>query len=396
MGQTLDTNSKYIAQNLTNIGVEVEQMFSIADKKQAISQTIDYSMANADLVIVTGGLGPTRDDITKKVLADYFDTSLEFNAQAMEWLEELLSSRGLPMNENNRSQAFLPKACRPLKNLKGTACGMWFEKGGKTLISLPGVPFEMEHLIDTHVISKLKEQYPNLQLEYRLLKVYDFPESQLAHHLEQWEDNIPQGYSLAYLPTPGMVKLRITAKGEAISGIDTVFESLQSALKGRRVTLGDSSLEQQLGELLKDKNLSLAVAESCTGGEISKLITSVAGASSYYKGSVTAYDNQVKINTLGVNAEDIKVHGAVSQQVVKAMAEGVRKALGADYAIATSGVAGPTGGTDATPVGTVWIGVSSEKKCYAEKFKFSFTRERNVAKAASKALEMLIKDLAGN
>lgn len=393
MGQILDTNSRYMAKRLTDIGVEVVEMLTIPDKRDEIFETVDYAMEQSDLVLVTGGLGPTKDDVTKKVLADFFGTRLVFNEQAMEWLEELLRHRNLPMNEGNRSQAYLPENCRMLHNFKGTASGMWFEKGWKSLISMPGVPFEMEHLMETYVIPDLKAKYPNLQLEYRMVKVYDVPESQLAAHLEKWEDSLKEGFKLAYLPSPGMVRLRITAKGEAVKRLEEMYESLKLELKGMRYTEGDDALEIQVGQLLREKGVTVATAESCTGGEIAHLLTSVPGSSDYFKGSVVAYANEVKVNVLGVNPADIEREGVVSEPVVLQMAEGVRRVMGTDYAVATSGVAGPAGGTSEKPVGTVWIGVATPRGCFARKYVFSFTRERNIAKAAAKALELLSMEM---
>ena len=393
MGQILDTNSRYMAKRLTDIGVEVVEMLTIPDKRDEIFETVDYAMEQSDLVLVTGGLGPTKDDVTKKVLADFFGTRLVFNEQAMEWLEELLRHRNLPMNEGNRSQAYLPENCRVLHNFKGTASGMWFEKGWKSLISMPGVPFEMEHLMETYVIPDLKAKYPNLQLEYRMVKVYDVPESQLAAHLEKWEDSLKEGFKLAYLPSPGMVRLRITAKGEAVKRLEEMYESLKLELKGMRYTEGDDALEIQVGQLLREKGVTVATAESCTGGEIAHLLTSVPGSSDYFKGSVVACANEVKVNVLGVNPADIEREGVVSEPVVLQMAEGVRRVMGTDYAVATSGVAGPAGGTPEKPVGTVWIGVATPRGCFARKYVFSFTRERNIAKAAAKALELLSMEM---
>ncbi len=393
MGQILDTNAQYMARRLTETGIEVVELLSIPDKREEIYETVDYAMQEADLILVTGGLGPTKDDVTKKVLAEYFGSRLVFHAQAMEWLEELLRNRNLPMNENNKSQAILPDNCRILRNFKGTASGMWFEKGWKSLISMPGVPFEMEHLMETYVIPDLKARYPHLQLAYRMLKVYDMPESQLAEHLESWENTLADGMKLAYLPSPGMVRLRITAKGEAVKRLDETCESLKSVLGEMRFTEGEDSLEKQIGTVFRKKNVTLATAESCTGGEIAHMITSVPGSSAYFKGAVVSYANEVKIHVLGVSAEDIDREGAVSETVVLQMAEGVRKLLHTDYAVATSGVAGPDGGTPDKPVGTVWIGVATPEKTFARKFVFSFTRERNIAKAAAKALEMVMREV---
>lgn len=393
MGQILDTNAQYIARRLTEIGVEVVEELSIPDKREEIYETVDYAMQEADLILVTGGLGPTKDDVTKKVLAEYFGSRLVFNPQAMEWLEELLRNRNLPMNENNKSQAFLPDNCRILHNFKGTASGMWFEKGWKSLISMPGVPFEMEHLMDAYVIPDLKAKYPHLQLEYRMLKVYDVPESQLAQHLETWENALGDGLRLAYLPSPGLVKLRITAKGEAVKHLEDTYESLKKILEGMRYVEGEDALEKQIGDMLRRKGVTVATAESCTGGEIAHMITSVPGSSAYFKGSVVSYANEVKVNVLGVQAADLEREGAVSETVVLQMAEGVKKLMHTDYAVSTSGVAGPDGGTPEKPVGTVWIGVATPDKTFARKFVFSFTRERNIAKAAVKALELLMMEI---
>lgn len=397
MGQILDSNSRYIASNLTKLGVEVIEMLSVPDKRDEIYGTVDYAMQEADLIIVTGGLGPTKDDVTKKVLAEYFGSRLVMNDEAMGWLEELLRGRGIAMNGNNRSQAILPDNCRILRNFKGTASGMWFERGWKSLISLPGVPFEMEHLMETYVIPDLKVKYPHLQLRFRMLKVYDIPESELAQRLDVWEDALPEGLQLAYLPSPGLVKLRITAKGEAVKRLDEYYESLKVVLNGLNFTEGEeNTLEREFGEMLRKKRVTVATAESCTGGYIAHLITSAAGSSDYFRGSVVSYANDVKAKVLGVNPADIEREGAVSETVVLQMAQGVKKLMETDYAVSTSGVAGPDGGTPEKPVGTVWIGVATPDRVFARKFNFSFTRERNIAKAAAKALELVLNEVKAN
>lgn len=394
LGQILDTNSKYIASNLTGMGVEVVEMLSIPDKREEIFETVDYAMQQADLIIVTGGLGPTKDDVTKKVLAEYFGSRLVMNEEVMGWLKDLLGGRGIAMNENNRSQAILPDNCRILRNYKGTASGMWFERGWKSLISLPGVPFEMEHLMETYVIPDLKVKYPHLQLKYRMLKVYDIPESELAQRLDRWEDALPDGLKLAYLPSPGLVKLRLTAKGEGVKHLPEYYDSLKAELHGLHVAEGEEgALEKQFGKIFRERGVTIATAESCTGGYIAHLITSVPGSSDYFKGSVVSYANEVKIKVLGVNSNDLDREGAVSETVVLQMAEGVKKLLGTDYAVSTSGIAGPDGGTPEKPVGTVWIGVATPVKTFARKFVFSFTRERNIAKAGAKALELVLQEV---
>lgn len=394
LGQILDTNSKYIASGLTGLGVEVIEMLSIPDRREEIYETVDYAMQEADLIVVTGGLGPTKDDVTKKVLAEYFGSRLVMNEEVFGWLKELLGGRGIALNENNRSQAILPDNCRILRNYKGTASGMWFERGWKSLISLPGVPFEMEHLMETYVIPDLKVKYPHLQLKYRMLKVYDIPESELAQRLDVWENALPDGLKLAYLPSPGLVKLRLTAKGEAVKHLPEYYESLKTVLEGLNYTEGEeSALEKQFGKIFRDKGVTISTAESCTGGYVAHLITSVPGSSDYFKGSVVSYANEVKINVLGVNPADIEREGAVSETVVLQMAQGVKKLLGTDYAVSTSGIAGPDGGTPEKPVGTVWIGVATPDRAFACKFVFSFTRERNIAKAAAKALELVLNEV---
>lgn len=393
MGQILDTNSRYIANGLTRLGVEITEILSIPDKRDEIYDAVDYAMQKADLILVTGGLGPTKDDVTKKVLAEYFGTRLVMNEKVMGWLKEMLSGRGITLNENNKSQAWVPENCRLLRNYKGTACGMWFERGWKSLISMPGVPFEMEHLMDTYVIPELKAKYPQLQLKYEMLKVYDIPESMLAERLEDWEDHLPDGIKLAYLPSPGLVKLRITAKGDAVKCLQEYHGTLKEALKGLRFTEGEESgLEKQFSESFRKKGVTIATAESCTGGYIAHLITSVAGSSAYFKGSVVAYANEVKINVLGVDPAILEQEGAVSEPVVLQMAEGVKRLMGTDYAVATSGVAGPDGGTEEKPVGTVWIGIATPAGSFARKFTFSFTRERNIAKASAKAMEWILQE----
>ena len=394
LGQILDTNSRYIASGLTGLGVEVVEMLSVPDKREEIYETVDYAMQEADLIVVTGGLGPTKDDVTKKVLAEYFGSRLVMNEEVMGWLKELLEGRGIALNENNRSQAILPDNCRILRNYKGTASGMWFERGWKSLISLPGVPFEMEHLMQTYVLPDLKVKYPHLQLKFRMLKVYDIPESELAQRLEGWENALPDGLQLAYLPSPGWVRLRLTAKGEAVKRLGEYYEGLKTVLAGLSYTEGEEgALEKQFGEILRNKGVTISTAESCTGGYIAHLITSVAGSSDYFKGGVVSYANEVKIKVLGVNPSDIEARGVVSETVVIQMAEGVKKLLGTDYAVSTSGIAGPDGGTPGKPVGTVWIGVATPDKTFARKFVFSFTRERNIAKAAAKALELVLNEI---
>lgn len=394
LGQIINTNSQYIARQLTLVGIEVIDILTIADCREEILKWVDFAMTHAELVIVTGGLGPTKDDMTKGALAEYFNTRLTFNEEVLHRIEELLQKKGLHMNENNRNQAYIPENSEVLFNSKGTASGMVFRKEEKTLISLPGVPFEMEEMMEQQVIPGLRRNYPNLLLEYRMVKVYNIPEADLAERLSPWEERLPKGLSLAYLPSLGYMKLRLTGRGEGVAHLNIYFESLQHALEGLRMTVGEiSSIERELGELLMIKGKTLSVAESCTGGNIAHRITLVPGSSAYFKGGVVSYGNNIKTQVLGVDPEAIARHGAVSETVVRQMAEGARRLLGTDLAVATSGIAGPEGGTAEKPVGTTWFAIASATGTYAEQHHFTYTRERNINRATMKALQLLIDHL---
>ncbi|MBR4591583.1 MAG: competence/damage-inducible protein A [Elusimicrobiaceae bacterium] len=389
LGQILDTNSRFIAQALTQLGAETIEMRSVADERRAIWQALEELFRTTDVVFITGGLGPTKDDITKQVLADFFHTELAFNAQANSWLEELFAANPARLNAYNKSQAFLPKTCVPLHNLKGTACGMWFEQNGKVVISLPGVPFEMEFLLEQEVLPRLKEKFKNLSLDYRMLTVYDIPEAELAMHLDGFEHTLPPMIKLAYLPAPGFVRLRLTSATATKEELEAYYRRLQEVLKGLSFTQGEEAPEVLYASQLRQAKKTVACAESCTGGNIAHLITAIPGASAYFLGGVVAYANEVKINVLGVEPADLEKYGAVSEPVALQMAQGVRKLTGADYAVATTGIAGPDGGTPEKPVGTVWIAVAGPDGVQAKKFLFSHTRERNIAKASVTALRLL-------
>ena len=391
LGQILDTNSQFIARELTKLGADTVEMRSVGDTRAEILSALESTLKIADTVIITGGLGPTKDDITKNALAEFFHTTLEFNAQVYTWLTELFAANPARLNALNKTQAELPKTCTPLRNLKGTACGMWFEKDGKIVVSLPGVPFETEYLIPAEVLPRLKEKFSHLQLSYRVFTVYDIPEAELAMHLAAFESALSQDIKLAYLPSPGFVRLRLTAKGKSVEKLPAAAEDLQRALAGLSFTQGEETPEDFCAKQLKALGRTVACAESCTGGNIAHLITSVPGASAYFLGGVVSYANEVKINVLGVNKTDLSTYGAVSEQVALQMAQGVRKLTGAEYAVATTGVAGPDGGTAQKPVGTVWIAVAGPNGAKAQKFLFSHTRERNIGKASVTALRLLVR-----
>lgn len=395
LGQILDTNSRFIARQLTNMGAETVEMRSVGDERNAIVRAINDGFLRADAIIITGGLGPTKDDITKKVLAEYFDTPLVYNEQAGKWLEEMFAAHPERMNAYNKSQAVLPAACTPLHNAKGTASGMWFEQHKKVLISLPGVPFEAEYLMREEVLPRLKEKFTDGLLRYKVVTVYEITESELAERLAQFEEKLPENTGLAYLPSPEYVRLRLTAKGpEAAEGLKDVFNALMGELDGLtfEVDRGETPNEE-MARRFRAAGVTIACAESCTGGNIAHIITSVAGSSAYFLGGIVAYSNEVKKHVLGVSAQDLEKFGAVSEPVALQMALGARQVTGADYAVATTGIAGPEGGSEAKPVGTIWIAVAGPDTLKAKRVVISHTRERNIGRGSFCALQMLLDAL---
>ena len=395
IGQIVNTNAAWMGEELTRIGIEVVRNTVIADKREEIKTALEEAGHRADLVIMTGGIGPTKDDITKSTLAEYFGSKLVQDEMALERVQNILRGR-IEMNELNIAQAMIPDNCRAIPNHNGTASGMWFEKDGTQYISLPGVPYEMKSMMSDYILTALNEEFKLDAIVHQTLLVQGIAESQLAVLLEEYEDSLPPGIKLAYLPSPGRIRLRLTATGEdkaAVVGlVDQEMERLITFIpQGHIYGYGDEQLEILIGELLKEKNASLALAESCTGGTIAQLITSVPGSSAYFKGSVVAYSNEIKQEILGVDPASIENHGAVSREVVEQMAEGVRKRFGADYSIATSGIAGPDGGSKEKPVGTTWIAVSSAVSTVSEKYLLGDHRGRNITKASLTGLNMLRK-----
>ena len=398
IGQVVNTNASFIASRLEEAGVKVVRITTVADEHNQITEAMDEASVRADIIILTGGLGPTRDDITKKTLCAYFNTELVYNADVFNHISELFADRGIVWNELNRQQAYVPENCTVLENQNGTAPGMWFEKAGKIYISLPGVPFEMKPLITDVVLPRLGARFPELgALVHRTVYTQGIPESVLASRIESWEDKLPEKLKLAYLPRAGMVRLRLSGSGageeELNRMIDDALHELRLLLPGEVFGEGKDNLEVVLGRLLEAKGQTISTAESCTGGYIAHLLTTVPGSSAYFLGSVVAYSNTVKEKMLGVDPSVLIEHGAVSEAVVKAMAEGARSRLGTDYSIATSGVAGPGGGTPEKPVGTTWIAVSTPKGTLAEKHSFGRNRERNIQRTAFTAMNLLRKEL---
>jgi nicotinamide-nucleotide amidase len=395
IGQVTDTNAVWIAQQMNSLGVQVGEMVTVSDDSIKITSTLDRYLGKYDLLIMTGGLGPTRDDVTKQTLASYFKSRMVTNKEVLERITAYFKERGRSMIESNILQADVPEKCRVLINNHGTAPGMWFEKQGTILVSLPGVPYEMKGLMEDYVIPELIKRNNVPHVVHRTIMTQGVPESYLAAMLRDWENSLPDCVKLAYLPRPGIVRLRLTVvdkcAAESKELLDIVVGKLLAIIPEHIYIYGydDMSLEESVGELLKEKGLSFATAESCTGGNIARMITSVPGSSSYYSGSVIAYQNRVKTDILGVDPEVIEDKGAVSREVVEQMARGIRKVLGTDTSIATSGIAGPGGGSKEKPVGTTWICVQYGEESYSKIYRFGGTRIRIVDQASNTALQLL-------
>lgn len=398
IGQIVDTNSVSIAKHLNNIGITVAQKLSIGDTRSVIVESLSKAMATTDIVIVTGGLGPTKDDITKHTLAQMFDSELEYNATEGEHIRALLERRGIPFTELNRGQAMLPKCCTVLHNAHGTAPGMWFDtpRGG-ALISLPGVPFEMEHLMEDEVVPRLKRRYSLSSIVHSTLITRGIPESLLAERIEGWEDALPEWLHLAYLPAPNVVRLRLSAydveREVAECEIARQFELLRTIIGDNIVGFEGATVEQHIHRILTERGKTLAIAESCTGGAIASKFTAMAGASTYLLGGVVAYSNDIKRNILGVDPVSLECFGAVSEVVALEMAEGVRRITGSDYAIATTGIAGPTGGSKHKPVGTVWMAVATPEGSRSTMRNSGTDRGQIISRASAYAIEMLYEEL---
>ncbi len=396
-GQITDTNTQWIGTELTNLGIRPIRKTSVGDTADDILKAIEEALSRADLLIITGGLGPTKDDITKHTLCRYFDTTLEINEDALELITAFFAKRGREMTELNRQQAALPKNCVYMQNDWGTAPGMWFEKDGKVIVSLPGVPFEMKNLMTFRILPKLRTFFRAPIIQHKIIRTIGIGESFLAETIESWEDSLPSHIKLAYLPHFGQVRLRLTATGseEAVLAEELAYEvSRVLPLISQYIYGYDADeMENVIGTLLLEENATLSTAESCTGGFVAHKITSIPGASRYFKGSVVAYDNQVKRETLGVSEEDLDTYGAVSEQTVKAMAEGVRKLMNTTYALATSGIAGPDGGTAEKPVGTIWIACATPEGTTARLLKLSNHRSVNTELTSTYALDLLRKSM---
>ena len=401
IGQTVNTNAAWMGQNLTEDGWRVSGVVTISDNPDDIRREIDRGLELADLVLVTGGLGPTKDDLTKHVLASHFGTELVMHEDIAQKIQAWFESRNVPFLEVNRLQAMLPKDCTVLPNPLGTASGMWFDRpGGKVVVSMPGVPYEMEGLMRAEVLPKLRSHFSLPTTLYETIVTAGIGESSLAALVAKWEDALPgKGVTLAYLPSPGQVKVRLGVQGPAedrefLEALLREEGDAFVALAGDHVIgRGNSGLPEAVLSRLAQRGETVGTAESCTGGKVASMLTSVPGASAAFWGGVVAYDNAVKVRQLGVSEKDLQIHGAVSEVVVKAMALGARTTLGTDWAMATSGVAGPSGGTPEKPVGMVWMAVAGPNGAQAWCHRFGHQRERIVERASRRILTHLHESL---
>jgi len=394
IGQIVDTNSAWMAMELNKCGFELAQITSIHDDEEHIIESLGLALNRADVVLFTGGIGPTNDDITKQTLAKFFNTKLIFDESVLQNIERIFANRpNLVLNELTRAQAMVPEDCTVIQNTVGTAPITWFEKVGKVIVSMPGVPYEMKQVMSSEIIPRLQHYFKTPVLIHKTVQVYGYSESALALKIADWENELPDYISLAYLPNSGVVKLRLSGLLDDVLAlqfsINQQVDKLSQLLGVAIVAYEDISIEELVGNLLRSKGLMVATAESCTGGNIAHKFTLIPGSSEFFKGSVVAYSNEIKTNVLQVSTEDLEKVGAVSQAVVEQMAEGVRKLLKSDVSIATSGIAGPAGGTAEKPVGTVWIAVSSANETISSEFRFGSLREQNILRATQAALLML-------
>lgn len=394
IGQVVDTNSAWMAEQLNEIGIELYQITSVHDQREHIVAALDEAFSRADIVLTTGGLGPTNDDITKHVLCEYFDTHLIEDQRVRAHIMDLYRERPDVLNKLTATQWLVPESAEILENRVGSAPLMVFHHGPQILASMPGVPYEMKIAMTEQILPYLSRQLSAIshQILHRTLQVTGIPESSLAILLEEYEASMPSGLHLAYLPKDGIIRLRLSSYGDLTEEEMALwFEKLQSQVRDYMIADTDEPLEVILGNLLKAKGHTIATAESCTGGKLASLLNKHAGSSAFYWGSIISYDNSVKEHLLGVPAELINTHGVVSEEVVRAMAESVRKQLNTDYSIATSGIAGPSGGTVNKPVGTVWIAWSTPEGTTAECFHLGKLREQITDRACVKALVGMIK-----
>mgnify|MGYP002521241423 CR=1 FL=1 len=392
IGQVINTNAAWLGEHLSDAGFQLDSVLTIGDSEKAILDAFNACM-DADLVLVTGGLGPTADDITKPTVCKFFNTELEFCQEAYDNVVSLFKRRGFQMSERNRGQAMLPKACEYIPNTYGTAPCMWLEKDGVAFAFMPGVPFEMKGIFTDELLPRIKKRFRSIPYEKRVIMTTGIGESFLADKIKDWEDGLPGFLSLAYLPQYGMVRLRLSGRHENAQllheTLDEEVAKLSALISQYIFAMQDQPIERTVFDLLLDKGMTFASAESCTGGNIAHVVTLIPGSSDVFKGTAVTYATSMKTKVLGVPSEAIEKHTVVSQEVVESMAIGVRNLMEADFGVATTGVAGPSGGTEENPVGTVWIGVASKQGVVSKRFNFGKDRENVINRATIAAYEML-------
>jgi len=396
IGQIVDTNSAWMAAELNLIGARISYIHSISDESTAIQETLHRALGEADAVLLTGGLGPTKDDLTKKALADYFGVEMVFHQPTLEWIQQLFERMGRPaIAEALRDQCYMPANATILPNKMGTAPGMWFEQAGKVIVSMPGVPREMQYLMSHEVLPRLRAQFAGKPIVHRTILTIGEGETIIAGRIATIEDSLPEHIKLAYLPGTGQVRLRLTGIADDEALLQTLLDEYATAIVNAIPELvygfGDTTLEAVIGQMLVARGLSIGAAESCTGGHFSHTLTSVPGSSAYFKGAVVAYDNAVKMALLGVNATTLESHGAVSEQTVLEMARGAQKLLQTDLAVSISGIAGPSGGTPDKPVGTIWMAIADKEDAFAQKIVRGKDRLTNIQYATIAALNLVRK-----
>lgn len=397
IGQVVNTNSAWLAAELTAIGFSIENHLSISDKASRIKTALTRYLGENELIIFTGGLGPTNDDITKKVLADYFNSKMVSSPEVLSDVETFIKAAGSSMNELNRQQALVPESAIILRNYHGTAPGMWFEHDGKVVISLPGVPREMKGIFSDHIRTKLIKHFSLPEIVYKTVMLTGIAESQLAARLEKWEADLGDDISLAYLPAPGRIRLRLgssgTDKKSVTAKLQKSIDELQQIIPKYIYGYDEESLESVVGKMIAARGGYMSSAESCTGGTIASRITAIPGCSAWFKGGVVAYSNEIKSAVLGVNRETLNNHGAVSGETIEEMVRGAQKVFNTEYAVATSGIAGPDGGTADKPVGTVWIAAAGPGFLQKKKFTFGKDRSLNILRSTEAAFNMMRKEI---
>lgn len=396
-GQILDTNTQWISLELDKLGIKTVRKSSVGDQKSEILQILNEASQRADVVFITGGLGPTKDDLTKKILAEYFGCDLQMHPEALQYVTEFFLKRGRELSDINRDQALLPTKAEFVRNSQGTAPGMWFNEKGVIWVSMPGVPYEMKSIMEQEVLPRLVKHFKTPIIFHKVIKTVGIGESYLSDLIESWELQLPEHIKLAYLPSMGIVKLRLTALGQDLevlkSDVEVELQKVHPLIKSYIFGYGKDDLAEVVGRILIDHKATISVAESCTGGHLAHQFTQNAGSSAYFLGGILSYANQVKMDQLGVSAEILTTTGAVSEECIKAMALGVQQRLGSTYALATSGIAGPDGGTEEKPVGTVWIALAHESGVITRKLTLGGTRMQNIYLSSLACVNLLRKYL---